>query len=1061
MRIAHLSDIHIRKTRRHQEYKVVLNNLVSSLESLEVDRIVVAGDLLHNKTDLSPEAVQLATEYLDALSSIAPLDLILGNHDCVINQHNRLDSVSPLVNLLKDKGGDRQEDGCAITLYTESGLYKIGDDLSYGIFAQQDNTEEWPIEFDRERGVHYVALYHGAVDGSKTMSHHRVESDVDKSIFRNYDFGMLGDIHSRQPMILDKNGKVKVAYAGSLIQQNFGEEIEKGFLLWDLDIKSCAFIQVVNEWGFKTFRLDKEAIENIENISFDLPSKPYVRILLDADDYNVTTAKHVESVIKNKYKPESLFIEVDVKDNVDDLSLSGKAENVTDLKTQQDLLKQYFAKRPTVSEEELNEILSIHRDFYDTCTTEEYDTYKGRKWTIHKLIFDNVFSYGPNNIINFDKMRGLTGIFSPNASGKSSILYAILQGFFNSSNRTGGRNVADIIHKNKDEGYIEIEFSVDNQKYIIERRFKRNKKNPSRANNKVELFQVIHGDKVNISGQANVRETENAIRSLLGSYEEHTMTTFSQQFDVTRFIDHGQTNRKDLLAKFLGLNVIDDLQKSIKEETASTKTLLKEYQEKDYPSILSQFETKREETVKKIGELKKHNIEVETSLSESRARKESLVKSLHPVYEGLRHLSSIENDIDKSSRFIEKLEDKLESEKKSNSNTLDSFEYRSNLINQYKSEGFEENRENYNTNKREYDKLTAVQKVRQQVYKTKQNQISILDKHDWFETNDLCKKCSFLTGAFAAKKELEVEGADLHDLSIEIDFLSHAIDDFDINKAVKYDEYVEEIKRLESKLENSDIVLQNIKLQGELEKNKLSSYEEERETNKNNEDSIQHNDKVNIAIGEIDSNVALLEMDLQKNVNETTKNTTLLGQITQKITDLGGNIEILKEIEKKYNLHDFLMDAFSNDGIPLMIMNKAVPLINSEIRKILSNIANFEVFLEVDTEVHDLMIFIDDGTSRRKVELGSGMEKTLTAFTIRSALSNISLLPTCNLFVIDEGFGTLDSENINHMNQLLGYLKSKFDNVLIISHIESMQDITNNVINIHKNEKGYSSIKIL
>jgi hypothetical protein len=155
-------------------------------------------------------------------------DLILGNHDCVINQHNRLDSVSPLVNLLKDKGG-------AITLYTESGLYKIGDDLSYGIFAQQDTAEEWPIEFDREEGVHYVALYHGAVDGSKTMSRHRIESDVDKGIFRNYDFGMLGDINSRQAMSLDKNGKVKVAYAGSLIQQNFGEEIEKGFLLWDLN----------------------------------------------------------------------------------------------------------------------------------------------------------------------------------------------------------------------------------------------------------------------------------------------------------------------------------------------------------------------------------------------------------------------------------------------------------------------------------------------------------------------------------------------------------------------------------------------------------------------------------------------------------------------------------------------------------------------------------------------------------------------------------------------------------------------------------------------------------
>ena len=83
---------------------------------------------------------------------------------------------------------------------------------------------------------------------------------------------MLGDIHGRQPLVLDANGKVKVAYSGSLIQQNFGESTEKGFLLWDLDQNRCTFIQVVNEWGFKTFRLDEEAINNIENIEFDLPA---------------------------------------------------------------------------------------------------------------------------------------------------------------------------------------------------------------------------------------------------------------------------------------------------------------------------------------------------------------------------------------------------------------------------------------------------------------------------------------------------------------------------------------------------------------------------------------------------------------------------------------------------------------------------------------------------------------------------------------------------------------------------------------------------------------------
>ena len=1056
MRIAHLSDIHIRKTRRHEEYTIVLDNLLLSLESLAIDRIVIAGDLLHNKTDLSPEAVQLAGQYLSVLSDVAPIDIILGNHDCVINQHNRLDSLSPIIRLLKEKGKP-------IRLYTDSGLEPITDDLVYGIFAQQDSKDWWPIEFDREEGKKYVALYHGALDGSRTSASYQIESDVDKSIFRNYDFGMLGDVHSRQPMVLDSNGKVKTAYAGSLIQQNFGEEIEKGFLLWDLDLKTCTFIQVANDWGFKTFRLDEDAINNIDNLEFDLPAKPYVRILLNSTDYNVTTAKEIESVIKSKYKPEGLFIEVDVHEGIDDLSLSEAPENVTDLKTQQDLLKQYFAKRPTVSEQEINEILSIHKDFYDTCATEEYDTYKGRKWVIHRMIFENVFSYGLNNVINFDKLRGLTGIFSPNASGKSSILYTLLQGFFNNSNRTGGRNVADVIHKNKDEGFIEIEFSVDDKRYVIERHFKRNKRNPNRANNKVELFQLINGDRVNISGQANVRETENAIRSLLGSYEEHTMTTFSQQFDVTRFIDHGQTNRKDLLARFLGLNVIDDLQKSIKEETSSTKTLLREYQEQDYPTILNQFEDRLKETAKAVGGLKEEKKDLDLLVERNRNNKEKMVKSLHPVYDGLRPLHNIETDIKKSTKSITKLEENWETNEQNKNTLTERGRWLADELGKIDDKGlFVDRKQVYYDKVDRHKELVTEYQLRNQMVRTHEEQTQILNKHDWFETNDTCKKCSFLTGAFAAKKELVEEHLWIESAGKEKDELWNFISKSDFLKDEKlYDSCNKEKSTLDTKVENVEVVFENIKLQSELERNKLFSYKEEEKNYKKNENSIKHNGEVNRNIQKVDGILVGLETNLHTNNDEITKNNTLMGQITQKITDLGGNIEILKEIEKKYILHELLMEAFSNDGIPLMILNRAVPLINNEIKKVLSNITNFEVFLEVDTEAHDLLIFIDDGTSRRRIELGSGMEKTLTALTIRSALSNISLLPTCNLFVIDEGFGTLDSENINHMNMLLGYLKTKFENVLIISHIESMQDITNNVININKNEKGYSSIKVL
>ena len=67
MIIAHISDIHIRRNKRHEEYRVVLSNLISSLESFSIDRIVVAGDVIHNKRELSPELIQLTVDYLDGL----------------------------------------------------------------------------------------------------------------------------------------------------------------------------------------------------------------------------------------------------------------------------------------------------------------------------------------------------------------------------------------------------------------------------------------------------------------------------------------------------------------------------------------------------------------------------------------------------------------------------------------------------------------------------------------------------------------------------------------------------------------------------------------------------------------------------------------------------------------------------------------------------------------------------------------------------------------------------------------------------------------------------------
>ena len=85
------------------------------------------------------------------------------------------------------------------------------------------------------------------------------------------------------------------------------------------------------------------------------------------------------------------------------------------------------------------------------------------------------------------------------------------------------------------------------------------------------------------------------------------------------------------------------------------------------------------------------------------------------------------------------------------------------------------------------------------------------------------------------------------------------------------------------------------------------------------------------------------------------------------------------------------------------------------------------------------------------------MEKFVSSLAIRVALINVSNLPRPNFLAIDEGFGNLDSANLNSIFSLFDYLKLNFDFMIVISHIDLMKDATDNILEITQN-KGYSKV---
>ena len=120
--------------------------------------------------------------------------------------------------------------------------------------------------------------------------------------------------------------------------------------------------------------------------------------------------------------------------------------------------------------------------------------------------------------------------------------------------------------------------------------------------------------------------------------------------------------------------------------------------------------------------------------------------------------------------------------------------------------------------------------------------------------------------------------------------------------------------------------------------------------------------------------------------------------------------------------------------------------------------AGFDI--SIVSEDKNINVYIKYGENQWPLDLSSGMEKFVSSLAIRVGLINVSNLPHPNFLVIDEGFGTLDSDNLSNMKGAFDYLKTRFDSVFIISHLDTIKDFMDYLLPINKN-KDYSSVKYM
>ena len=236
------SDIHITSLKGIDELKETLTVFIEKCKKIVKDedgpenvRIVVAGDIFHNKLAITNESILCAHWFFSELDKICKTFIVIGNHDFLMNNTGRVDSLSPLFEI----GSYKQVYFLDKELGLQSGIYK-DDNIAWCLYSSFTgfNTPDINVHKEAEKGTDnpaeiYVGVIHGDVNGAITTTNRVTENGLDPGIFDGCDFVIAGHIHKRQE--IKKNG-VRIVYCSSIRQRDMGESINgHGFVVWDTE----------------------------------------------------------------------------------------------------------------------------------------------------------------------------------------------------------------------------------------------------------------------------------------------------------------------------------------------------------------------------------------------------------------------------------------------------------------------------------------------------------------------------------------------------------------------------------------------------------------------------------------------------------------------------------------------------------------------------------------------------------------------------------------------------------------------------------------------------------
>jgi len=1051
IKIAHVSDIHVRKLKYHKEYRAVFEQLYEKLKEEKPDIIVNTGDTFHTKLDLSPEAIRMMSDLFAGLADIAPYYMILGNHDMNLKNSGRLDAISPIVDNLNHPN---------LHFHKHSEVIEVADGIDLHVLSIVD-PENWQETLPEERVN--IALYHGSVVGSVTdtgwmMTH----GDIDLNTVEKYDYALLGDIHKTDQKV-DADGRAR--YPGSLVQQNHGESNDKGYLIWEIEDKnkwSTRHVSLVNPKPFITIELTRKG-RMPKNVSVPLGAR--LR-LVSNNNLPLDIMKSAVDIAKHRFKPESIsFLNRASGDrgSVEGLADGLKTENLRDIEVQEELIDEYLAGYEATPET-LEKVFELNKK-YNKMVEDNEDISRNINWKLKSFGFDNLFNYGEDNNVNFEELSGIVGVFGKNFSGKSSIIDAALWTMFNSTSKNERKNI-NVINQNKDCAAGQIEIEIGDKLYKIERtaskyikRLKGEETNEAKTELNFEVFDKVMGDTTSLNGLTRT-QTDANIRKHFGTLDDFSVSSLSSQHGALAFIDEGSTRRKEIIAKFLDLELFEQKFKLSKEDSVDLKGALKRLSTRNYDDEILSAQQELTQTREDLHHQQDKCTSLKGGLSTLMIQCADTQAKIDSIPAEVIDIAAINNEIRTKENQTTALKIKIGDGEKELKTKQGVYKKVVDFLQEFELEKYETLREKIGTHranlKQQEDSLDKLLDAHGNILKKEK----LLQEHEYDPECKYCCENEFVKEAHDAvtmKSSVEAEQKDalryIERISREIKTLNPQEVEIQLEKYENVQKSKHSVSSaiadLNLEIERNKNSIHTIDVQMATLRTTRDEYEQNKEAIENLEALISQLNKCQFEIKKANSGIEKCEkltLDFVKSV----------GSLEQKTENLVSQKKEYIELQREFAAYDLYMQCMHSNGIAYDIIKKKIPVINEEIAKVLANIVDFEIFFEASGNKFDIFIKHPQ-YDERPIEMASGAEKSLSAIAIRLALLGVSSLPTGDIFVLDEPGTALDEENMEGFIRILELIKVYFKNVLLISHLDSLKDCVDTQIVIEKKD-GYARV---